>query len=96
MSTLTIVRSYAWSGYGSRVCSRRTFPPWTVTLRQQIIVDTEINEFNSVNDWNSSDFDEPTVFRRIKCPDESPLREQPGNVAPPAFYPKAKKSTGGC
>jgi hypothetical protein len=59
-------------------------------------VDTDINEFNSVNDWNSSDFDEPTVFRRIKCTDESPLREQKGDVTPPAFYPKAKKSTGGC
>ena len=62
-------------------------------------IDTEINEFNSVNDWNASDFDEPTVFRRIKCPDqrESPVRDQPDDVAPPPFYPRTKKSSaGGC
>jgi hypothetical protein len=63
-------------------------------------VDLTINEFNSVNEWDTgSSYHEPTVFRRIACPepDGSPtLREGAGAVAPPAFYPRAKKASGGC
>jgi hypothetical protein len=51
-------------------------------------IDPELQEFQSVNNDGGSAVNEPTVFRRIKCFDESSTG--PGEVEPPPFQPPSR------
>lgn len=59
-------------------------------------LEPERQEFQSVNDWREGDGDEePTVFRRIRCPDapsDGPVEPRPaeGSARPPPFQPRVK------
>jgi hypothetical protein len=66
-------------------------------------LDPALEEFQSVNDWNASSYDEPTVFRRIKCAgagEQEPEGVRPAGASvppPPPFQPRVKKrASGGC
>jgi len=54
------------------------------------IIDTEIMEFQSVNNDGGRSINDPTVFRRISCHETPPSPHV--NPVPPPFFPDA----GGC
>ena len=56
-------------------------------------VDTQRQEFQSVNNDGGAAVNEPTVFRRVACFDDEPLANPP-DVAPPPFFPERRE--GGC
>jgi hypothetical protein len=64
-------------------------------------VDRALNEFNSYNDWvdEGTAYHLATVFRRIKCfegDEPAGPREDGSGAKPPAFYPRSKRTSGGC
>jgi hypothetical protein len=61
-------------------------------------LEPERQEFQSVNNDGGGAVNEPTVFRRIACPEENDgtAVKPTGDLKPPAFYPKKKSSSGGC
>ncbi|MFK7989459.1 MAG: hypothetical protein AB8I08_25815 [Sandaracinaceae bacterium] len=56
------------------------------------VIDPSILEFQSVNNDGGSAVNEPTVFRRIRCPPVQSAEAPSVNTVPPSFYP----DRGGC
>ena len=54
----------------------------------------ELNEFQSVNNDGGAAVNEPTVFRRIGCFDDSRKDPSSADVKPPPFFPH--KQSSGC
>lgn len=50
-------------------------------------LDLELLEFQSVNNDGGRSVNEPTVFRRVECVEETKKKEPKIVVKPPAFYP---------
>jgi hypothetical protein len=61
-------------------------------------LEPERQEFQSVNNDGGDAVNEPTVFRRIGCFDQPQDKPNPasGDIKPPSFYPKKRRSSGGC
>lgn len=62
------------------------------------LLDLELLEFQSVNNDGGRSVNEPTVFRRVECAEETKQQNPKIVVKPPAFYPPEEDSTGaaGC
>ena len=75
-----------------RVACRRG--PWGYNLDNFTgVIDPSILEFQSVNNDGGRSVNEPTVFRRIRCPPAQAAEAPSVNPVPPAFYPELG---GGC
>jgi hypothetical protein len=59
-------------------------------------LDTELLEFQSVNNDGGISVNEPTVFRRVDCLTEPKAEDPKVVVVPPAFYPPEGEAGGGC
>ncbi|MEM6993908.1 MAG: hypothetical protein AAF721_25570 [Myxococcota bacterium] len=60
-------------------------------------LDLELLEFQSVNNDGGRSVNEPTVFRRVECVEETKKKDPKIVVKPPAFYPpEDDKGGGGC
>jgi hypothetical protein len=62
-------------------------------------LDTDLQEFQSVNNDGGISVNQPVVFRRIGCFDEAnEPKTPPADIEKPSFYPKKKtaSSSGGC
>lgn len=57
------------------------------------VIDPSILEFQSVNNDGGAAVNDPTVFRRIRCPPQRSAQSPSVNPIPPAFYPER---LGGC
>jgi hypothetical protein len=58
-------------------------------------IETERQEFQSVNNDGGAAVNQVTVFRRIGCQAEKPMTPR-RDVKPPAFFPKSARRSGGC
>ena len=56
------------------------------------VIDPAILEFQSVNNDGGRSVNDPTVFRRVRCPPVNQVESPSVKPRPPAFYP----NTGGC
>jgi hypothetical protein len=52
------------------------------------VIDPSILEFQSVNNDGGDAVNEPTVFRRIRCPPQESMVSPSVQTRPPAFYPQ--------
>lgn len=67
--------------------------PWAYnTDHFRGVIDTSLQEFQSVNNDGGLQIDEPTVFRRIRC--FEPAQVPHPVVAPPAFQPPSRRRWG--
>lgn len=72
------------------ICGNR---PWAYNLDHFTgVIDTAIQEFQSVNNDGGAQIDEPTVFRRIRC--FEPESQPHPYVAPPSFQPPSRNRFG--
>ena len=58
------------------------------------VIDPSILEFQSVNNDGGRAVNEPTVFRRIRCPPPVSAEAPSVNTRPPDFYPDAGRGCG--
>ena len=70
--------------------------PWGYNLDNFTgVIDPSILEFQSVNNDGGRSVNEPTVFRRIRCPPVQSAEAPTVNTRPPAFYPELRRGCGG-